>query len=351
VDIPFGILEMADAGAWTGKRGTEPNQIIEIGGVAGVAGSRLLASVAGVGGEGLGFEDVTYHLGGADEDVEFFGNVIDNAATDNVTVVKVGDNTQTFAGTNNYSGTTTINGGTLRVNGTHQQDATLLLPIGDYTVNSGGTLGGTGTIGSAADPVAIINNGGTIAPGASVGTLTVNGNVTFGTGSSFDIEVNGAMADQLAVTGNLDLTAMGNVLNVTGSGSGSWVIATYTGTRTGAFETIPNGLSIDYGTGTNSQITIMGTLSAILAGDYNDDGRVDAGDYVRWRNALAGNGTIDNETVSIGTVDGADYTEWKNNYGNPGSGGGGLTSAVPEPTSVVLLALGGLFLGLGRRRG
>ncbi len=88
-----------------------------------------------------------------------------------------------------------------------------------------------------------------------------------------------------------------------------------------------------------------------LAGDYNDDGVVDAADYTVWRNSV-GTGSLTNETVSPGVVDEADYLEWKANFGQS-SGSGSLASqaAVPEPTAAVLFAVA-LFslLVAGRRR-
>ena len=349
-DFPKATIELANAGAYFGKRGSSPDQSIRLGGVDGIAGSRLLASVAG---QGDFYADLTYEIGGASQDAVFFGNVIDSTLTDTVTVVKLGDNTQTFSGANTYSGTTTVNGGTLRVNGTHTMDATLALPVGDYTVNSGGAIGGTGTIGSAADPVNIINNGGTIAPGASVGTLTSFGNVTFGANAKFDIEVDGANADKLAVTGNLDLSALGNALNVTGTGTGSWVIATYTGSLTGTFESITSGLNINYGTGTNSQITISGTLSAALIGDYNGNGTVDAADYTVWRNNVGNNGSVlgpNRDPDNSGNVGPDDYASWKQNFGATGPGAGSQSGAVPEPTSLILLLVAVAFSTLWHRR-
>ena len=101
-----------------------------------------------------------------------------------------------------------------------------------------------------------------------------------GANSHFAVELLGATADKLAITGNFDLTALDNFLDVTGVGTGSsWVIATYTGTLTGVFESITSGYSVNYGTGTNSLVT----LNAGLAGDYNGNGKVDAADYVLWQ--------------------------------------------------------------------
>lgn len=71
----------------------------------------------------------------------------------------------------------------------------------------------------------------------------------------------------------------------------------------------------------------------VLAGDYNGDGTVDAADYTVWRDNPAANGG-----------DGG-YLVWANNYG---ATSGSSSTAVPEPTSV-LLCLAGLA-GLATRR-
>jgi hypothetical protein len=110
-----------------------------------------------------------------------------------------------------------------------------------------------------------------------------------------------------------------------------------------------SGLGNDF-TITVPDRTVMVLLipeAPVLAGDYNDDGVVDAGDYVRWRNALAGIGTLENETVSEGVVDEMDYAEWKANYGSPGGGG---SLAAPEPSSLLLVVLAGMCLPARFRR-
>jgi uncharacterized protein with beta-barrel porin domain len=63
------------------------------------------------------------------------------------------------------------------------------------TVESSGTLRGTGTLGA-------VTNNGTVAPGASIGTLTVAGNYTQTNGSTLATEFNSALqTDLLDITG------------------------------------------------------------------------------------------------------------------------------------------------------
>jgi Concanavalin A-like lectin/glucanases superfamily len=81
----------------------------------------------------------------------------------------------------------------------------------------------------------------------------------------------------------------------------------------------------------------------VLAGDYNDDGVVDAADYTSWRDNLGGS-SIPNETVSLGVVDQEDYDEWKAHFG---AGGGAASQAsVPEPAGLCGLFSGVLFFSL-----
>jgi autotransporter-associated beta strand protein len=107
-------------------------------------------------------------------------------AGNNLDFVKTGSGTFTLSKTNGntYANGTTINGGTLLVNNITGSGT----GTGDVTVNSGGTLGGTGSIAGNVT----VNAGGGIAPGASIGTLTVNGNLVLAAGSTNTFEVNGS---------------------------------------------------------------------------------------------------------------------------------------------------------------
>ena len=59
-------------------------------------------------------------------------------------------------------------------------------------------------------------------------------------------------------------------------------------------------------------ITISDATPGGVPGDYNGNGKVDAADYVRWRNG----GPLQNEVDAPGTVNGADYTAWRARFGN-----------------------------------
>ena len=93
------------------------------------------------------------------------------------------------------------------------------------------------------------------------------------------------------------------------------------------------------------------TPAPVPTGDYNNDGVVDAADYVVWRKTLnqsatpAGNGADGNQS---GTIDDGDFTHWRERYGNVvPSSGTGASSPIPEPTAAALAFMGLLFLPLG----
>lgn len=66
----------------------------------------------------------------------------------------------------------------------------------------------------------------------------------------------------------------------------------------------------------------MSVTPIVLSGDYNQDGNVDAADYIVWRKELGTNYTP------------TDYDVWRSNFGRTIGGG-----AVPEPSTLLLLGL------------
>lgn len=103
-------------------------------------------------------------------------------------------------------------------------------------------------------------------------------------------------------------------------------------TATGITPTTPLGTSLDF-TIDNFRTE---TAAVPLTGDYNGDGKVDAADFVVWRD------------TNINGPQG--YTDWRANFGNPPGSGAGLgSSAVPEPSACVLMLLSSLAIRSIRR--
>jgi hypothetical protein len=87
-----------------------------------------------------------------------------------------------------------------------------------------------------------------------------------------------------------------------------------------------------------------------LPGDYNDDGNVDAADYVVWRKNQGTTNPLPNDPDG-GTIGNEQYDTWLTNFGSS-TGGGSLAAgptAVPEPSSLALL-IGMAVAGLPNRR-
>jgi hypothetical protein len=81
----------------------------------------------------------------------------------------------------------------------------------------------------------------------------------------------------------------------------------------------------------------------VPAGDFNEDGRIDAADYIVWRKQMgqpltAWDGADGN---GDGLVNELDYGVWRRNFGKtiPDAGSGAVSPAVPEPSSLMLLFL------------
>jgi T5SS/PEP-CTERM-associated repeat protein/autotransporter-associated beta strand protein len=150
-----------------------------------------------------------------------------------------------LTGTSTYGGSTIVDGGTLSVNGWIVNSMT--------TVNAGGTLGGDGVVGNT------IINGGALAPGNSIGTLTVQGNLSFTAAASYMIEVSPASADRTNVTGTATLG--GATVNASFA-AGTYIAKQYTILNAGG------GVSGTFGSLANTNLP-SGFKSSLSYDTYN----------------------------------------------------------------------------------
>ena len=155
--------------------------------------------------------------------VTFGGSISGSGA-----VQQLGTGTTTLTGISTYSGATTVDAGTLQV------DGTLASAV---TVNAGATLRGSGSIGALT-----LNAGATLAPGsgstadeaksaniaqrragiapASIGALTINGSLVLGAGSVYAVQANAAGQSSRTVVGGT-ATLQGGTVQVLAD-SGGW---------------------------------------------------------------------------------------------------------------------------------
>jgi autotransporter-associated beta strand protein len=223
------------------------------------------------------------------------GSIPDNATNFPTSLLKTGPGLWNLLGTNNtYTGSTTVNNGTLALLGnctmTNTPSVNVISPgildvsglnAGGMTFVAGQTLHGCGTVKGAVT----IANGATLAPGCSPSTLTIMGSLVLGN-SSFLYYGLGSSSDQAAVSGNLTLGGSLTVTNLGGFAAGNnYTLISYSGSL------VNNGLTVN---------PLPGGLTGTIT---------------------AGSGAV---VLHVGA--GADpYTSWGNHYGLSGQGALGTT--------------------------
>jgi autotransporter-associated beta strand protein len=266
------------------------------------------------------------YTGGANE----IQGVISNGTTSTgrINLAKSGASTWALSGANSYTGTTTISGGTLLVNGDSS------LATGNVSVN-GGTLGGTGTLGGAVTVAAAAN----IAPGASsAGTLTINGNLSIsamagGAGLlNYELATLAASDKIVLPTGTLNIgtgvLGLGdlNLTNLGGLQNGTYKLIETSQPITGTLAGDTNGT---LGAATiDLQLSGDGTdLELVVSGLGAGDPEIAVEEPIS--NDIANGGSRNFGTVTLGSSGSLTFT-----IRNTGSAGLDLTGTPPDYVAV-----------------
>jgi len=246
-----------------------------------------------------------------------------------------------------------LGGRTLTINGTDSGEVKIndVTTGGGTVVVTGGVLAGVGTIGGD-----LTNSGGAVSPGNSAGELAVTGNLALNSGK-LSVEVGGLGAgesDKLVVTGTADL---GGELEVS-------LIDGFVPEMFDEITILTAGTVTDTFDSTSGLTGLGGKAGLYFAVDYD----YDANDVTLTASAQTGDATLD-AVVDITDL-GALAANWKATGAKwsqgdfTGEGSVDITdlgalaanwqfgvpiTAIPEPATLVLLAIGGLAL-IRRRR-
>lgn len=176
-------------------------------------------------------------------------------------VAQNGSGVVSMSASNSYAGPTTINNGSLIVDGA-------LAGGGSVSGAAGTILGGNGTIAGA------VSAAGQISPGDPnfVGTLTVSNNVTLSSGGSMKFDLNNAdttpgsgVNDLLQIEGNLTLNNNIIDVNILGipSVGANYKVISYSGTLSGSFN--PTVIGTHY-TATIDSTSTLGSIFVDITG-------------------------------------------------------------------------------------
>ncbi len=195
---------------------------------------------------------VTYAIGALNLSTLFEGSISNSPSGNTTAIRKVGTGTLTLSGISGYTGDTTVEAGTLEVNGTLGNTLTMV---------QGGTLAGSGTI----EGFVNVLSGATLSPGSTVGAMTIINSLQLDSGSTTIMELHPAAGTNDSVLGLASVSYSGTLLvtNVGGSFSVGQIFTLFqsTGGYGGAFEniilpTLPAGMDWE-----TNNLVVDGTIS------------------------------------------------------------------------------------------
>ncbi|NEU96669.1 autotransporter outer membrane beta-barrel domain-containing protein, partial [Bradyrhizobium uaiense] len=236
-----GQLDLTSGGSIASSKAVINDGVFDISRAGGGVSINSLSGTSIFGAVNLGANTLTF----ANANGTFAGIIRDGGAGGGVAIT---GGKEILTGFNTYTGSTTVNGGTLEVDGSIANSLKV-------TVNSGGTLSGTGTVGS--EPVVFfhsgvtptlsgasaggalrggfviaapttIMSGGTLAPGSAAdptGTLTIGGSLAFQSGAIYQVHVTPTAASSTSL--NANATLGGATVNAVFA-NGSYISRQYT---------------------------------------------------------------------------------------------------------------------------
>ncbi|MBB2932961.1 autotransporter-associated beta strand protein, partial [Paraburkholderia silvatlantica] len=238
--ISGGTLALGGAGSIASSSGVIDNGTFDI---SGTANGAAIANLSGTGIAALGAKTLTLTAANG----TFSGTIAGTG-----TLVKQGSGLLTLDGNSAaFAGNTTVSGGALEVGDADSPTAAL---GGNVNVAAAGTLRGHGTV------LGDVVNGGTVAPGGSIGTLSVGGNYAQASNATLAIEVSPSGASALNVGGSATLNG---VLAIT-YGPGTYAAKSYT------LVSAAKGISGTFGSVTSAKVSYLGTLTPSVAYGANE---------------------------------------------------------------------------------
>lgn len=101
---------------------------------------------------------------------------------------------------------------------------------------------------------------------------------------------------------------------------------------------------------TTGSVEYVAVTAPGVPGDYDNDGTVNAADYVVYRDRVGMPSDLPNDFIG-GTIDDDQYNQWRANFGKTSSGGPAIGAAlVPEPATLGLLVIAAIAGAIPRRR-